>query len=164
MIMTGKSIEENGLVEGLKNKGQYQPAGIDLTLAAIHRFDGMGVLDLDNSKRKLPLTQQIQWGAEDSVSLEPGTYKVIFNEVVSIPKDCAAIARPRSSLLRCGATVNTAVWDPGYKGRSEALLVVSNSAGIRLYKDAKLIQLVFFRLEDEAAKGYSGVYQGENIN
>jgi dUTP pyrophosphatase len=162
MLLNGKTIEKNGLIEGMKDRGQIQPAGIDLTLAAIHSFDGMGILDLDNSKRKLPLTQQIHWGAEESVSLEPGTYKIIFNEIVSIPKDCAAIARPRSSLLRCGATVNTAVWDPGYRGRSEALLVVSNPAGVRLYKDAKLIQLVFLRLEQEADKIYSGVYQGEN--
>ena len=86
-----------------------------------------------------------------------------FNEVIEVPPDVMAIARPRSSLLRMGATMETAVWEPGYKGRSQSLLVVHNPNGIRLRKNARLMQLIFFRLEDDANKLYNGVYQGENI-
>ena len=73
-----------------------------------------------------------------------------------------ALGRPRSSLLRCGVTVNTAVWDAGYSGRSQSLLVVYNPLGFRLQKDARVVQLVFFRLTGET-KGYQGKYQGENL-
>ncbi|HLB27762.1 MAG TPA: deoxyuridine 5'-triphosphate nucleotidohydrolase, partial [Dehalococcoidales bacterium] len=72
------------------------------------------------------------------------------------------LGRPRSSLLRCGVTVNTAVWDAGYSGRSQSLLVVYNPLGFRLQKDARVVQLVFFRLTGET-EGYKGAYQGENI-
>ena len=73
-----------------------------------------------------------------------------------------ALATPRSSLLRCGVTVNTAVWDTGYSGRSQSLLVVYNPRGIRLEKNARIVQLVFFTLDRET-EGYRGAYQGENL-
>jgi dUTP pyrophosphatase len=88
---------------------------------------------------------------------------VVFNEIVNIPKDVAALARPRSSLLRSGATLETALWDPGYRGRSQSLLVVYNPFGLRLKRNARLMQLVFLRLDNEAEKVYTGKYQGENI-
>src|SRR3989442_11332336 len=39
-------------------------------------------------------------------------------------------ALPISSLLRVGCNVETAVWDAGYRGRSEALMTVVNPAGL----------------------------------
>jgi len=88
---------------------------------------------------------------------------VTFNEIVNIPGDVAALARARSSLLRCGASLETALWDPGYRGRSQSLLVIHNPSGLRLKRNARLMQLVFMRLENEAEKLYEGRYQGENI-
>jgi dUTP pyrophosphatase len=55
------------------------------------------------------------------------------------------------------------LWDPGYRGRSQSLLVVYNPAGLRLKKNARLLQLVFMRLDGDAEKIYTGAYQGENI-
>jgi len=74
-----------------------------------------------------------------------------------------ALARPRSSLLRCGVTVNTAVWDAGYSGRSQSLMVVYNPQGFRVQRNARVVQLVFLRLTQET-EGYRGVYQEENID
>ena len=73
-----------------------------------------------------------------------------------------ALGRPRSSLLRCAVSVGTAVWDAGYEGRSQALLMVYNRYGFRLKRNARLMQLVFFRLTGET-EGYTGLFQGENI-
>jgi dUTP pyrophosphatase len=75
----------------------------------------------------------------------------------------AAMARARSTLLRCGASLQTALWDPGYRGRSQSLLVVHNPSGLRLKRNARLMQLVFMRLEKKAEELYEGRYQGENI-
>ncbi|MEI2760841.1 MAG: hypothetical protein V9E95_01185 [Methanothrix soehngenii] len=44
-----------------------------------------------------------------------------FNEIVNIPGDVAALARARSTLLRCGASLETALWDPGYLGAQPEL-------------------------------------------
>ncbi|MEW6329384.1 MAG: deoxyuridine 5'-triphosphate nucleotidohydrolase, partial [Candidatus Micrarchaeota archaeon] len=55
------------------------------------------------------------------------------------------------------------VWDPGYEGRSESLLVVENARGIKLKRNARLVQLVFVKLAGEAREVYSGKYKNENI-
>ncbi|MBI3743598.1 MAG: deoxyuridine 5'-triphosphate nucleotidohydrolase, partial [Chloroflexi bacterium] len=75
----------------------------------------------------------------------------------------AALGRTRSSLLRCGAALHTAVWDAGYSGRSESLMVVYNPAGFTLEHNARIMQLVFFALAQEVHEGYRGVYKGERM-
>jgi len=92
-----------------------------------------------------------------------GAYKIIYNEVIAIPPDCVGFAFPRSSLLRCGCDVHCAVWDPGYVGRSESLLVVENPHGVKLKRGARIVQLVIFRLGEAAKETYAGMFKGENI-
>ena len=142
---------------------QVQPNGIELTLNRVEKHESPGAIAFDNSERKLPLTRSIEFDKEGWVHLPKGCYKIVFNEIVNIPKNISAIAKPRSSLLRCGATVETAVWDAGYSGRSESLLVVFNEKGFNLRKNARVLQLLFFRLGEEVHEGYSGVYQNENV-
>ncbi len=142
---------------------QVQPNGIELTLQRVEVHETSGSIAFDNSERKLPETKNIDFDDEGWIHLPKGSYKIVFNEVVNIPGNIAAIAKPRSSLLRCGATVETAVWDAGYSGRSESLLVVYNEKGFNVKKNARVLQLLFFRLGEEVIKGYCGVYQNENI-
>ncbi len=142
---------------------QVQPNGIELTLQRVEAHESSGAIAFDNSERKLPQTKNLDFDKDGWVHLPKGCYKIIFNEIVNIPRNIAAIAKPRSSLLRCGATVQTAVWDAGYSGRSESLLVVYNEKGFKLRKNARVLQLLFFRLGEDVLQGYSGIYQKENI-
>lgn len=141
---------------------QIQPNGLELTLKEIKTIEGVGAVDFDNSERKVPDAKPLEFGSDGWIHLSEGIYKVLFNEIVNIPMNLAAIAKPRSSLIRCGATLETAVWDAGYRGRSESMLVVYNSAGFRLKKNARIMQLLFYTLDSEVEEGYSGVYQNEN--
>ena len=161
-ILTGS--EARGLVESMIDpETQTQMSGVELTLQKIERFNSAGAVAFDNKERKLPETEPLNFDEMGWIELPAGSYLVTFNEIVNIPKDVAAMARARSTLLRCGATLETALWDPGYRGRSQSLLVVYNPQGLKLKKNARLMQLVFLRLEKEAEKLYSGKYQGENI-
>jgi len=161
-IITGKEAE--ALVEGMiDSETQTQMCGMELTLQRIERFASAGAVAFENKERALPQTEALDFDSSGWISLPPGAYLVTFNEIVSIPKDAAALARARSTLLRCGASLETALWDPGYRGRSQSLLVVYNPEGLRLKKNARLMQLIFLRLEKEAEKVYAGRYQGENI-
>jgi len=160
MIVPGsKSIS---FITETKGEGQMQPCGIDMTLREVHELSDSGEIDFDNSKRKISASRKLEFDSEGKLHLSPGCYKIIYNEYVSVPIDACAFGFPRSSLLRCGADVRCAVWDPGYHGRSESLLVVHSAHGITLHKDAKVMQLVFVRLESAAHAGYSGQYKGEN--
>ncbi|MDK2834495.1 MAG: dUTP pyrophosphatase [Methanolobus sp.] len=155
---------ETPLVVNMIDKDtQLQPNSVELTLRTVESLKGPGAVDFDNSQRQVPQSENIEFDSEGWILLAPGTYKVTFNEIVNIPLDLAAIARPRSSLLRCGVTVESAVWDSGYRGRSESMLVVYNPYGFRVRKNARLLQLVFYKLHQELDQGYNGRYQHENI-
>ncbi|MFB3073431.1 MAG: hypothetical protein ACE1ZU_08060, partial [bacterium] len=58
-----------------------------------------------------------------------------------------------------GATVETALWDSGFQGASEALLVVHNRHGFRLRRGARLIQLIFFKMLEAVEEPYAGRYR-----
>ena len=151
----------SNVIEKLISESQMQPAGIDVTLKEVRKFDSPGKIDFDNSTRKISDSTAMEYDNEE-VHLTPGSYKVVFNEYVKIPPTVAAMCLPRSSLLRCGADLNCALWDPGYEGRSEALLVVYNEHGITLRKNAKIGQLVFIKLSEKSDSLYEGQYKGEN--
>ena len=155
---------EPPLVENLRDiQQQVQPSGIDLTVKEVALLSSSGSLGLSNEGRVLSDTSPLVFDGLSRLDLLPGCYLVTFNEVVNIPKNIMALATPRSSLLRCGVSVHNAVWDAGYSGRSQALMVVYNQQGFRLHKDARIIQMVFFSLNREVAEGYKGKFQGENI-
>ena len=154
--------ERNGaaFVEGAVDiKTQTQPNGVELTIASVEGFMGRGAIAFDNAERELPPTEPLSFNAEGWLALDPGSYKIRFNETVSVPLDRYAIARPRSSLLRMGASVPSALWDSGFRGRGEALLVVHNPHGLRVRQGARLVQLVFFTLPAPVEQPYNGRYQ-----
>jgi dUTP pyrophosphatase len=141
---------------------QLQPSGFDLSLGELLDFRGGGSVDFSNVEREIPQTMPLEPDEDGWYSLQQGCYTIVYNEVVRIPLDVVALARSRSTMLRNGAAVETAVWDPGYQGRSSSLLVVHNPHGIRLKRDARVAQLVFFRIE-EVGKGYDGIFQRERM-
>jgi dUTP pyrophosphatase len=141
---------------------QLQPAGFDLSVAAIARFAGAGVLDFDNSQRRLPEVEPLDWPQDGSaLALTPGAYLATYNEQIAVPEDSAGIVLPRSSLMRCGAVLHSALWDPGYSGRGQGLLTVYAPLG--LHRDARIGQFILLRLDQVATQLYAGQYQGENL-
>jgi len=167
-VLSGQDIQrllnqDPPLVEGwIDPEAQLQANGFDLTLREVALPQSAGKITVANSQRVVSDLAPLVFDGLDSIELVPGTYIITYNEIVHLPNNIMALGRPRSSLLRCGVTVATAVWDAGYSGRSQSLMVVYNPRGFRVQKNARLIQLVFFELTNET-EGYSGVYQGENI-
>ncbi len=154
-------VDAASYVEGLRSREvQIQPAGIDLTVWKVFRFKSRGYIGFHS--RVLAGVEEVA-AVDGKWVLQPGPYKVVFREVVSVPPDCIAVAFPRSTLLRCGVDLRTALWDPGYIGRSEALLVVHNPHGVELEVGARIAQLVFIKLVSKPHKLYSGTYQYENV-
>ena len=151
------------LIEGCVDlEKQLQPNGIDLTLRQIALMQSSGRIAAEDSQRLVSDLSPLVFDGLGFIDLVPGAYIITYNEIVHLPKDIMALGRPRSSLLRCGVTVGTAVWDAGYEGRSQSLMVVYNPQGFRLQRNARVMQLIFMRLS-ERTEGYQGSYQGENI-
>jgi dUTP pyrophosphatase len=165
-VLSGDEIRRRrivGLVDASPDLAAHiQPSGVDLSLGAVWRLAGPGELGRSNDERRLPPREQLGFDADGWLELPSGSYGMLYAEWVELPVDCAGLCFPRSSLLRMGLHVPTAVWDAGYAGRGEALLIVTNEHGVRLQQGARIAQLVVFRLRRAARTGYAGRYQHEN--
>ncbi len=158
-------IEKQQLVSGFVSLDkQLTPNGFDVTLKKVYKITGSGCLDFSNKERRMPESEEIlpiKRKPDDEHGwwhLEKGIYKIKTNEVFKMPLDLIAIAMPRSSLNRMGATVFTGFWDAGFEGRAELLLNVLNDKGIEIKENARIIQLAFLRM-DKTKQGYNGIHK-----
>lgn len=134
---------------------QVQPTGVDLTLDAVFTPAGAGRIDLDGT---VVGDRDAVEPAEDGYRLPTGAYVARYGEVVAVPSGHVGFVYPRSSLMRNGCMLHTAVWDAGYEGQGEGLLQVHHP--IELEVGVRVGQLVLARAGQTGA--YDGQYQGEN--
>ncbi len=135
-------------------------AGQKLHLDKVFRFLSSGYIGRE--KKLLPQYEEVS-PVDGVYRLGPGAYKVRYREIVRVPPNAIALAIPRSTLLRSGVMLFTAVWDPGYFGRGEGLLVVYNPHGVEIEVGAQIAQLVYISMDRATSKLYRGTYLGENI-
>ncbi len=138
---------------------QLDCAGVKLTLCEVYTLEEAGEI-LPDSKR-VPRYLKVEPDERGVFDLGKGAYIVRYCEYVRIPEDSMALAIPRSSLLRSGVTLFTAVWDPGYEGRGYGLLLVLNEHGVRIGSRSQIAQLVYVRLTEKSAIPYRGAYYRE---
>ncbi|WP_423792523.1 deoxyuridine 5'-triphosphate nucleotidohydrolase [Methanocaldococcus indicus] len=152
------SIDEiKNFFKNLDNK-QVQQCGVDLRVWKIFEIEDGGEIDFTNEKRKLPNYKEIfNSEKDDYILLKRGEYLVKVYDYLKIPQNVAGFVYPRSSLLRMGATIYSAVHDPGYEGYPEYLLKVYRD--IKIHKFARICQIVFVRCEKSNI--YNGIYKGK---
>ena len=157
-------LSDSPLISGFDDlEEQLQPNGFDLTLQEVRELNSGGYMGKGPNRRLLSSSNILAFDNQGWVQLNPGSYLITFNEICHLPLDLMALGKPRSSLLRSGVTINTAVWDAGYKGRSQSLLTVLNPNGFGVQQNARLLQLIFIRLEHTTVRGYQGNFINENI-
>ncbi|MEM0491499.1 MAG: deoxyuridine 5'-triphosphate nucleotidohydrolase [Acidilobaceae archaeon] len=137
-----------------------QPAGIDLSICEVNTIEEPGLIGLNN--RVIPQTKPVEI-KDGAWRLPKGSYRIRYCEVVRIPEDTVGLCFPRSSLLRMGVDIKCAVWDPGYHGRGEGLLIVYNELGVTIEHKARIAQIIFIKLKGKPHKLYEGVYQKEGL-
>jgi len=171
MILPGHQILARGVLTNLRSAAlQVQPCGVDVTLKHVLRYTSAGSIDFSNEHRVMAKTAPVSFTAvghststdavpQLAINLPQGAYLMEFNETLAMPLECMGELMTRSSLFRSGAFVHGGVIDAGYCGVLGSMLQVVNPHGIRLWKDARVAQMVV-RLMTEEVVGYSGVYQG----
>lgn len=157
-------VKEKKLIDSYINLDkQLNPNGFDLTVGKVFEFDSAGSLDFSNSERVVPAGKElspVKNSPQDKYGwwqLSRGSYKIRTNEFVNLPNNLAALAFARTSVLRMGALTQNGVWDAGFKGRGEFILTVGNPQGIKIKENARIVQLVFFRVEE--TEEYNGAYK-----
>lgn len=135
---------------------QLDCAGVKLTLCEV--FDVVGVGEVLSGSKSIPQYVRVEPDSSGVFSLDRGAYVVRYCEYVKIPEDSMALAIPRSTLIRSGATIFTAVWDPGYEGRGYGLMLVLNKQGIKIGLKSQVAQLIHIKLTERTAIPYRGTY------
>ena len=158
-----KEIEENDLITGfLDLETQLQPNGFDLTVEKIHEFHPNPKNFISFENKFIDEREPIRFGKIFLYTkLEKGVYKFKVNETIKIPPNACAISTQRSSVMRMGNLCNVGFWDAGYHGSGYSIIVVNNP--VRIFKNARLIQIYFMGLSDTTKLVYGGNYQWENI-
>lgn len=163
MVLSGKRVIEEKYVrfpedgQLFDHDSQIQPNGVDMRLMEVFDVHGKATLGRDipmdfSMLRADKLDFKASW-----VTLNPGrNYVVNFREEITVPPHYCAIIKPRSSMLRVGAFVTSALWDAGFTGNLGAVIRPLNKIDIEF--GARLAQVMF--LEAEEGQLYDGRYQG----
>ena len=159
-ILTGEEISSRLIkkVNASVNSGeQVQPAGYDVSVSKIFSYSEDQDFTLSIAKAKNSPLLEVEPSA-GFYELKKGAYCVELNEITTIPGNAIGILFPRSTLLRNGLDLRTALFDPGYSGQPKVMLVCHKKARIERY--ARIGQIIILQSSGEFRK-YSGQYQGE---
>jgi deoxycytidine triphosphate deaminase len=148
-----------------KHFGKAAQVGYDLTLHQVkqicsgnHKLTQSGS-DIDQSAYiPVPLMINPHNEKEKLWALAPGVYSITFHQGCSLPNNIKAEIVHRSSLLRMGVEIKSAVYDPGFKTEfMGAVMVVHNTVTIEYGSRVAQILMAETQLSEE----YAGQFQGE---
>jgi dUTP pyrophosphatase len=140
---------------------QVQPNGVDLTVDAILEPVEAGRIGRDGKRigEREPVGPTDGSDGPPAYHLDPGAYVAQYGERIAVPDDHVGFVYPRSSLMRNGGMLNTAVWDAGYEGRGEGLLQVHHPIAVE--PGARIAQFVLAAADHRGT--YDGSYQAERL-
>lgn len=152
-----KRIKEESLIKGCNEK-HVQGAGVDLRIEKLYEVCSDAFVGVE--KRVLPELKEVE--GETFVLQPKGYYLCVTKEKLNMPLDLVAFLFPRSTIFRSGASLKTAVIDPGYKGTLTIGIKNESNFELKLEKGARIAQVVFSKVEGES-EGYKGRYQGGKV-
>ena len=147
--------------------------GVDLSLRSVNKIVSRGCIYTDKSYvskyEDIPVQSIIGSDRDyEGWFLPKGTYIILLNEGCNFGPNDTGLIILRSSLNRCGVSIQSAVWDPGYNSVNgervlpmSVRLTVDTDEGIYIEKNARVAQLLVFQNED--ATLYNGQFQGGNL-
>ena len=159
-------VKENKLVENLSERELTNPegAGFDLRVGEVFRIkDGESFLGV--TERFTPDVESIaKYGEINEITLKPGEFVLIKTiEKVNLPKDIAAIFRPRSTLQRSGIGLFTATANPGYSGELTFGMCNLGKNNFRLEMGARVVHILFFNTSENFS-AYRGQWQHGRVS
>lgn len=149
------------------DENQYQPAGIDLKLGKVMILDeSEEVYGISGNVKQLPDHKLIP---ETAVTIKASTletgwliephipYIGVTKEKIKIDSNAAQIYFPRSSLLRAGVDVRTALGDPGFNGHLSFLIINHSNKPFFLKKNERFAQMIDIQVQG-SINDYDGDY------
>lgn len=138
------------------HEGDVQPNGIDLRLGRVFTYSKEeDYFLLSEDKKHVRRLIEIQPEVDGYFALDKGYFLIEFANFARIGKDECGVVYPRSTLMRNGIEIFSAVYDSGYSGAMCAGMLVTCKAYIA--KGARIAQFVTFSADANGA--YGGQYQ-----
>lgn len=151
-----------------RDEKDYQPSGLDLRLGKVFALDQnddfYGLID---GQKYLPKQDYIRptlfkCRKDDYVAgwfLQPGVpYICQVRNQIKIGENNAQFYLPRSSLLRAGVNVYTALGDLGYNGHLSFLVINHGAKPFFIGEGERFAQLIDFEVRG-GSESYDGDYQ-----
>jgi len=134
-------------------EGDSQPNAVDLRVGKIFRLEDKEFEISDYTKKHRGC-----WEVEPHDGyfyLEPGTYEIIMENIVTIPEGYAGWVITRSTLNRNGLFITSGLYDSGYHGVMAGALHVEGGPA-KIQKGTRVAQFLMF--EAETLSLYDGDY------
>lgn len=155
-----------------KQYAKMAQCGVDLSVRSVSKFATMGFTLKDKTfaalaGKKVEKTSILTPNGKETTGykLEPGTYEIELNEGCKLGPNDTAMIIVRSSLNRCGVSVYSGLYDPGFNTQDgdkispmHLRVTVDNPYGFFLEENARVAQIVIF--ENEDTEMYLGQWQG----
>ena len=134
-------------------EGDSQPNAVDLRVDKIFKLKNE-VFSISESEKKHRGSVEIQ-PVDGSWTLQPGTYEIIMENIVTVPEGYAGWVITRSTLNRNGLFITSGLYDSGYNGVMAGALHVEHGPAI-IEKGSRVGQFLMF--EEETLSMYDGDY------
>lgn len=151
-----------------RDKKDYQPSGLDLRVGKVYKINQAGnVSGIVNGEKYIPPYREIElkdypeYGFSDVWRIDwDDPYIFEVENQIQIGNHNAQFYLPRSTLLRCGVNVYTALGDLGYNGHLSFLVINHRENPFFISKGERFAQLVDFEVRG-GSESYDGDYQEE---
>lgn len=157
-MLTSEQLVNEGIITKVPEECIAQ-VGIDLQVSYFAKIVGQGFIP-KQGKTQLPQYEKIEWGEDNTVTLQPGSYEVVFEQGCNFPNNVAGAIIHRSSVLRSGNLLISAEFDPGFQTENIGSFMTVVTP-IKIEKGARLGQMVCHRTETTASM-YDGQWQNDN--
>ena len=156
-MLNGKEIAEKGWITALLPQNITQH-GIDLRIIKVEASLGNGKIPCEG-KTILPNYVELNPDKNGIWNLAPGDYQITFAEGCQIPSDHMMKIVQRSSLRRCGAIINSPLFDAGFHTENMGTFMqVVNPLSIEKY--ARVAQC-YFHKATPVENLYDGQFQND---
>ena len=146
----------------------YQPSGLDLRLGKVYEIEDEMPCGIVDGQKHVPHHIEIEpkkfhkyncygWRLELEVP-----YILEVDSQIKIGNSNAQFYLPRSTLLRCGITLHTALGDLGYNGHLSFLAINHRLEDFYISKGERFAQLIDFDVKG-GSESYDGDYQEKEV-
>lgn len=138
----------------------FTPNAVDIRLGEVFEFTSDTVtLDGDNKHHRE--RKKIEPDADGFYTFREGYYPITLDGWIEVGEHEAGLCIPRSTLIRNGVTIYTAVYDSGYHGRMISAMYVAPGTVFRCRANERVCQYIV--MDAETAYLYHGSYQEKKM-